>query len=440
MRSRRAPALCTRGSRSPPLTTRTSTPWGSTSTTGNRAAGAPGETAGKPGGQGRGRVGHPSRRSRRYGPVDFTASARRKNATRETTSTLKTWLYEHRKNPYPTKGEKIMLAIITKMTLTQVSTWFANARRRLKKENKMTWSPKNKAGEERKEDGTRHDGEYGAGSDGRGRAGRDRTGREARRGPGPRTCPEDPPPLPLCVEQSGRAARRTRSCDSATWTTWRRRTRRMKTRRRRGRRRRAGPALCRKPPAPERLCPGPRGAPAACPGRAAPSPAHGPPPRLRPPPPSPRRRPTRPRRSRASGRWRARPGPTRRAEAAPRVAARRRAAGRWGSCPRPQRPRSGAPPSAPNPSRGAARPTAAWGSRASTRRPKVPASAGPRGRGERGGRGCRLLRARGPESCPVPRERRGRVDQSPRELRVSVQASGGAAGEAREVPSRAERA
>ena len=37
-----------------------------------------------------------------------------------------------------------MLAIITKMTLTQVSTWFANARRRLKKENKMTWEPKNK--------------------------------------------------------------------------------------------------------------------------------------------------------------------------------------------------------------------------------------------------------------------------------------------------------
>ena len=30
-------------------------------------------------------------------------------------------------------GEKIMLAIITRMTLTQVSTWFANARRRLKK-------------------------------------------------------------------------------------------------------------------------------------------------------------------------------------------------------------------------------------------------------------------------------------------------------------------
>ncbi|XP_019722111.1 Iroquois homeobox protein 6a [Hippocampus comes] len=93
----------------------------------------------------------------RYGTVDFNSTARRKNATRETTSTLKTWLYEHRKNPYPTKGEKIMLAIITKMTLTQVSTWFANARRRLKKENKMTWSPKNKASDDRKDDISKSD-------------------------------------------------------------------------------------------------------------------------------------------------------------------------------------------------------------------------------------------------------------------------------------------
>ena len=67
-------------------------------------------------------------------------NARRKNATREGTNTLKAWLNEHKKNPYPTKGEKIMLAIITKMTLTQVSTWFANARRRLKKDNKVTWT------------------------------------------------------------------------------------------------------------------------------------------------------------------------------------------------------------------------------------------------------------------------------------------------------------
>lgn len=78
-----------------------------------------------------------------YGP-NYDLASRRKNATRESTATLKAWLSEHKKNPYPTKGEKIMLAIITKMTLTQVSTWFANARRRLKKENKMTWEPKNK--------------------------------------------------------------------------------------------------------------------------------------------------------------------------------------------------------------------------------------------------------------------------------------------------------
>lgn len=45
-----------------------------------------------------------------------------------------------------------MLAIITKMTLTQVSTWFANARRRLKKENKMTWTPRNRSEDEEEED------------------------------------------------------------------------------------------------------------------------------------------------------------------------------------------------------------------------------------------------------------------------------------------------
>ncbi|XP_078066392.1 Iroquois homeobox protein 6a isoform X2 [Mustelus asterias] len=95
----------------------------------------------------------------RCGTVDFNSGTRRKNATRETTSTLKTWLFEHRKNPYPTKGEKIMLAIITKMTLTQVSTWFANARRRLKKENKMTWSPRNRGGDDKKEESEKKDGE-----------------------------------------------------------------------------------------------------------------------------------------------------------------------------------------------------------------------------------------------------------------------------------------
>lgn len=55
-----------------------------------------------------------------YGQYPYGDPSRAKTATRETTSTLKAWLQEHQKNPYPTKGEKIMLAIITRMTLTQV--------------------------------------------------------------------------------------------------------------------------------------------------------------------------------------------------------------------------------------------------------------------------------------------------------------------------------
>ncbi|KAG8144131.1 hypothetical protein E2320_001244 [Naja naja] len=95
-----------------------------------------------------------------YGQYQFGDPSRPKNATRESTSTLKAWLNEHRKNPYPTKGEKIMLAIITKMTLTQVSTWFANARRRLKKENKMTWAPRSRSEDE---EGTTYGSEDGEG-------------------------------------------------------------------------------------------------------------------------------------------------------------------------------------------------------------------------------------------------------------------------------------
>nr|CAD2149548.1 unnamed protein product [Meloidogyne enterolobii] len=74
--------------------------------------------------------------------VQVQTEHRRKNATREVTAPLKHWLNMHRKNPYPTKAEKTLLAVVTHMTMTQVSTWFANARRRLKKENKMEWSPR----------------------------------------------------------------------------------------------------------------------------------------------------------------------------------------------------------------------------------------------------------------------------------------------------------
>ena len=56
---------------------------------------------------------------------------------------LKQWLLRHRHNPYPTKAEKIEMAMGSNMTLVQVSNWFANARRRLKnvvQDPKCSWS------------------------------------------------------------------------------------------------------------------------------------------------------------------------------------------------------------------------------------------------------------------------------------------------------------
>jgi hypothetical protein len=44
------------------------------------------------------------------------------------------WLKLHRNNPYPSKTEKVMLAYSTRMTITQISNWFGNARRRIKQQ------------------------------------------------------------------------------------------------------------------------------------------------------------------------------------------------------------------------------------------------------------------------------------------------------------------
>ncbi|XP_061217256.1 iroquois-class homeodomain protein IRX-2-like [Neopsephotus bourkii] len=78
------------------------------------------------------------------GPLGLPAEPGRAKAAaaRESTGALKAWLARHPRNPYPSKGEKVMLAVVSRMSLTQVSTWFANARRRLKKENKGSWAPR----------------------------------------------------------------------------------------------------------------------------------------------------------------------------------------------------------------------------------------------------------------------------------------------------------
>ncbi|KAL5971198.1 Iroquois-clas homeodomain protein IRX-6 [Taenia solium] len=50
---------------------------------------------------------------------------------------LRAWLAGHQERPYPTRAEKAALAFATRLSLAQISTWFANARRRLKKEGEM---------------------------------------------------------------------------------------------------------------------------------------------------------------------------------------------------------------------------------------------------------------------------------------------------------------
>uniref|UniRef100_A0A3P8U1A1 Mohawk homeobox b n=1 Tax=Amphiprion percula TaxID=161767 RepID=A0A3P8U1A1_AMPPE len=66
---------------------------------------------------------------RRYGGVKVR---HKRQVLQDMARPLKHWLYKHRDNPYPTKTEKVLLALGSHMTLVQVSNWFANARRRLK--------------------------------------------------------------------------------------------------------------------------------------------------------------------------------------------------------------------------------------------------------------------------------------------------------------------
>ena len=59
---------------------------------------------------------------------------RHRNANRESTAMLRDWMADHKDNPYPSKAERITFTEVAQMAPIQVSTWFANARRRLRKE------------------------------------------------------------------------------------------------------------------------------------------------------------------------------------------------------------------------------------------------------------------------------------------------------------------
>ncbi|KAF7262410.1 hypothetical protein EG68_00307 [Paragonimus skrjabini miyazakii] len=113
-----------------------------------------GETGCEPAGRSLTRTVHSARFAHSHGLTDHRLLSWSPNVTnplrsevlaiRESTCVLRAWLNQHSLNPYPTKGEKLMLALITQMNLTQISTWFANARRRLKKDNQMTWNPRHR--------------------------------------------------------------------------------------------------------------------------------------------------------------------------------------------------------------------------------------------------------------------------------------------------------
>ncbi|CAF1176155.1 unnamed protein product [Adineta ricciae] len=63
----------------------------------------------------------------------FNTTGREKNST----GPLKQWLFEHQQHPYPNETDKQELMEKTKMSLSQITVWFTNARVKMRKENKL---------------------------------------------------------------------------------------------------------------------------------------------------------------------------------------------------------------------------------------------------------------------------------------------------------------
>ncbi|KAL2824324.1 homeobox KN domain-containing protein [Aspergillus pseudoustus] len=63
-------------------------------------------------------------------PIDPKNKRRRGNLPKPVTDTLRAWFHEHLDHPYPSEEDKQMFMSRTGLTISQISNWFINARRR----------------------------------------------------------------------------------------------------------------------------------------------------------------------------------------------------------------------------------------------------------------------------------------------------------------------
>ncbi|CAF4306356.1 unnamed protein product [Rotaria socialis] len=82
----------------------------------------------------------------------FNTTGREKNST----GPLKHWLFEHQHHPYPNETDKQELMEKTKMSLSQITVWFTNARVKMRKENKLPLNIYSKKKKKKQQDDSFH--------------------------------------------------------------------------------------------------------------------------------------------------------------------------------------------------------------------------------------------------------------------------------------------